>query len=68
MGFRRESSQKNTMPTAAGKAAASTAPAKHAFVGTDPTKRVKGPDVMKNPLTGPDGAAYAVKSPYSNGG
>ncbi len=67
MKTRRESSQMNTMPTAAGKAAASTAPAKHAFIGSDPPKRVKGPDVMKNPNIGPAGAPYMQKAPYTNG-
>src|SRR5690242_3336687 len=68
MKTRRESRQMNTMPSAAGKAAASTAPAKHQFVGTNPTKRTAGPSVMANPLVGPAGAAYSVKSPYTNGG
>ncbi len=68
MKTRRESSQMNTMPTAAGKAAASTAPAKHQFVGTNPTKRTNGPDVMKNPNIGPAGAPYMVKGKYTNGG
>ncbi len=66
--MKNESSQKNTMPTAAGKAAASTAPAKHQFVGTNPTKQTSGPKVMDNKLVGPEGAGYMVKSAYSNGG
>ena len=66
--MKREAKQMNTMPTAAGKAAASTAPAKHQFVGTNPTKMTNGPKVMDNKLVGPAGAPYMVKAPYTNGG
>lgn len=60
--------QKNATVTAAGKKAASTAPAKHQFVGTNPTKKTSGPSVMSNPLVGPAGAPYGVKSSYTNKG
>lgn len=68
MKTRRESTQQNSSIQRADKPAASTAPAKHQFVGTNPTKMTKGPSVMANPLVGPSGAAYSVKSSYTNGG
>ncbi len=69
MKTRRESSQMNTMPTAAGKAAASTsAPKARQFIGTNPTKVTKGPNVMANTNVGPAGAPYMQKAPYTNGG
>lgn len=59
--------QMNARPAAAGKAAASTAPAKHQFIGTNPTKKTSGPSLYKGNV-GPEGAPYYVKGPSSNGG
>lgn len=67
MKTRREATQKNAKPAAAGTAAASRAPAKHQFIGTNPTKKTSGPSLYK-PNVGPEGAPYMVKSSYTNGG
>lgn len=59
--------QMNARPAAAGKAAASTAPAKHQFIGTNPTKKTSGPSLYKANV-GPSGKPYMVKAPATNGG
>lgn len=47
--------------------AASTAPAKHQFIGTNPTKKTQGPKLpTKN--VGPAGSPYVSAGPSSNGG
>ncbi len=47
--------------------AASTTPAKHQFIGTNPTKKTSGPKLpTKN--VGPAGAPYYAAGPSSNGG
>ncbi len=62
--MKREAKQMNTMPKDAGtKAASTSAPSNKQFVGSNPTKNTKGPQVMSNPLVGPEGAAYMVRSP-----
>lgn len=63
-----KSTEKNSKMMSPANPPASGAPAKHAFIGTNPTKMTKGGDVMKNPLVGPEGAPYMVKSPATNGG
>lgn len=57
MKTRRESVQENSKVVAAGRPAASTAPAKHQFVGTNPTKRTSGPSLSGRNV-GPEGAPY----------
>lgn len=65
--MKREAYQKNSKPAAAGTAAASRAPAKHQFIGTNPTRKGNGPSLYK-PNCGPEGNPYMVKEPYTNGG
>lgn len=67
MKTRREATQKNAKPAAAGTAAATRAPAKHQFIGTNPTKNTSGPSLYKGNV-GPEGNPYMVKAPYTNGG
>lgn len=67
MKTRREATQKNAKPAAAGTAAASRAPAKHQFIGTEKAKKTSGPSLYKGNV-GPAGNPYYVKGPATNGG
>lgn len=64
----KSATQKNDKIMSAATPPASTAPAKHQFIGTNPTKMTSGPSVMKNKLVGPEGSPYMVASAYTNGG
>lgn len=46
---------------------ASLSPAKHQFIGTNPTKKTSGPSLYTKNV-GPEGAPYSIKEPYTNGG
>lgn len=61
-------SQKNDKVMSPANPPASLAPAKHQFIGTNPTKNTSGPSVMKNKLVGPEGAPYMVAGAATNGG
>lgn len=59
--------QKNAKPAAAGTAAASRTPAKHQFIGTNPTRKVDGPKLSTKNV-GPAGKPYMAAGPYTDGG
>lgn len=63
----KSASQKNAGYENPAKAPASTAPAKHQFIGTNPTRKTDGPSLYTKNV-GPEGKPYMVKEPYTNGG
>ncbi len=64
----KSATQKNDKMLSPANPTASSAPAKHQFVGSNPTKQTTGPSVMKNKNVGPEGAPYMVAGPATNGG
>lgn len=67
IGMSKSARQMNAKPSSPGTKAAGGSPAKHQFIGTNPTKKTSGPSLYTSNV-GPEGAPYSIKEPYTNGG